>query len=293
MLIYSIVLASIVLSESLCEWVGLSQSEHLLSTTIMDYWHLHQEMGFVGALGDLIASIIFCRKNLIKLRFDILKIIRFPRRISEIPKDIKLFCVMVGPCFAFSIFKQIFFPTWSLSYLSIYWWIVPSTIASIIVPLILIKCDKLPADKTEITEKEAKTIGLIQLLSFLPGIGSFDTIIGAMRFLGYTCLQAFRCYILVSIPFGILTCINCIPLIVQDILWQGEINLSLCAAVLIISSACEYLILRLVELFWSKVSLTTWSIFCMITGILGMSYKACFVFKHEEVVRLLSPFFGC
>ena len=274
---------------SLCEWMGLLQSELLLSTIILDYWNQHQEMWFVGALGDLIASVIFCRKNLIKFRFNILKVIRFPSQISEIPRDLKLFCVMVGPCLVLSALKLIFFPKWGLSYPSIYWWIVPSTIAYIIVPLILIKCDKSPADKTEITEKEAKTLGFVQLLAFLPGIGRFDAVFGAMRHLGYTCLQALRCYILISIPFDIMNCLWHF-LTLSDDIWD-VINLSICAGFLIFSTAGGYMILRFVELFWNKVSLTAWSVFCMITGILRMSYKALFVFNNEEAARLLAPFF--
>ncbi len=293
MLIYNIVLALIVPLESLCEWMGLFQSEHFLSMTIMDYWIQHQEMWFIGYFGDLIASIIFCRKSLSNLWSKILEIIRFPQYGFEISKDIKLFCFMVLPLFVLTFLRHKFFPTWSLSYPSIYWWIVPSTIAYIIVPLILIKCDKTPADKTEITEKEAKIIGFVQLSSSLPGVGRFYAVIGAMRHLGYTCLQAFRCYILISIPLDILNCADWILSIADDnFLWE-RMNISLCAIVLIFSIVGGYLILRLIELFWSKISLTAWSIFCIVTGILGMSYKAYFVFKHEEVVRIFASFFGC
>ncbi len=247
-------------------------------------------MWFIGALGDLIASIIFCRKSVIKLWSEALKIIRFPRQISEKPRNIKLFCIMVGPCFVLSTLERIFFPTWSLSYPCTYWWVVPSTIATIVVPLILIKCDKTPANKAEITEKEAKTLGFVQLLAFLPGIGRFDAVFGAMRRLGYTCLHAFRCYILTSIPLSIMDCAVHAHSVVSSVSWWEEVNIFACTVVLIFSTACGYLILRFVELFWSKVSLTAWSVFCMITGILRMSYSAYFVFKYAEVIRLMPIF---
>lgn len=298
MLVFHISLSAIFLSAMLCGWLGFLQAKDLLETTyseVLNYWTLHQEICWVGLLGDLIASIIFCRKSLSKLWPEILKIIRFPQHGFEISKDIKLFCLMFLPFFVLALLRQKFFPTWSLSYPSIYWWIVPSTIAIIIVPLILIKYDKTPADKTEITEKEAKIIGFVQLLSFFPGIYRFYTVIGAMRRLGYTCLQAFRCYILISIPLDILNCVDCILSIASgNFLWE-RMNISLCAIVLILSIVFGYLILRVVELFWSRISLTSWSIFYMIIGIFRMSYSAYFVLKNSEeiklVYKLLWPFF--
>ena len=298
MMIFHIFLSIISLSALLCGWIGYPQAKSLLETTyseVLNYWTLHQEMWFIGYLGDLIASIIFCRKSLSKLWSEILKIIRFPQHGFEISKDIKLFCLMVLPLFVLAFLRHKFFPTWSLSYPSIYWWIVPSTIAYIIVPLILIKCDKSPSDRTEITEKEAKIIVFVQLLSFFPGIYRFYAVIGAMRHLGYTCLQAFRCYILISIPLDILNCVDWILSIADDnFLWE-RMNISLCAIVLILFIVFGYLILRVVELFWSRISLTSWSIFYMIIGIFRMSYSAYFVLKNSEAIKLvyklLWPFF--
>lgn len=298
MMMFNISLSAIFFLRLVFEWTGFSQAKDFFETVGMDvsnYWILHQEMWFIGYLGDLVASIIFCRKSLSKLWSEILKIIRFHQNGFEISKDIKLFCYMFLPFFVLSFLKQVFFPTWSISYPSIYWWIVPSTIASIIVPLILIKCDKSPSDRTEFTEKEAKIIGFVQLLSFFPGIYRFYAVIGAMRRLGYTCLQAFRCYILISIPLDILNYVNCLLSIVGgNFLWE-RMNISLCATVLILSIVFGYLILRVVELFWSRISLTSWSIFYMIIGIFRMSYSAYFVLKNSEAIKLvyklLWPFF--
>ena len=293
MMMFNISLSAIFLLKLVFEWTGFSQAKDFFETVGMDvlnYWTLHQEISWVGLLGDLIASIIFCRKSLSNLWSKILEIIRFSQYGFEISKDIKLFCFMVFPFFVLAFLRQKFFPTWSLSYPSIYWWIVPSTIAVIIVPLILIKCDKSSSDRNEITEKEAKIIGLVQLLSFLPGIGRFYTIIGTMRHLGYTCLQAFRCYILISIPLDILNCVDYILSIARSNFFWEKMNILLCAIVLILSIVLGYLILRVVELFWSKISLTAWSVFYIITGIFGMSYKAYFVFKNPEIVELLRPF---
>ena len=253
----------------------------------MDYWTQHQEMWFVISLGDLIASVIFCRKSLFKLCSQILKIVRFPSSVSAISKDIRLFCLMFFPFFAIEFLRLRFFRTCSLSYSSIYWWIVPSTIAYIVVPLIMIKCDKTLADKTEITEKEAKTIGLVQLLSFLPGISRFYAMIGAMRRIGYTCLKAFQCYIFISIPLDILVCIERFFMITGDNLLWERIDLSICVVVLIFSIVFGYLILRIVELFWSKISLTAWSLFYMVIGVCNMSYSVYFVFTSTEAVRFV------
>jgi len=213
--------------------IGIVQAESALKFFVLgvsDYFNSHQIMYSAGDFGSLVAMIIFCRKELRGLPSSLLKFIRSPGANSEMLEKIKRFCILVMPYAAICLLVSIthkslrdFLPNRGL-------W-VPYLISAFVVPIILIICDRRKvARKTEFNLKDDSRIGLSQLLGFVPGVDRFDAFFGTMRCLGYTCQQAFRYYVLVSIPLlfeGLLLSTPGIAYPLPMFFWE-ELNIPMC-----------------------------------------------------------------
>ena len=85
--IFSIILGILEFLTYLFEKVGISQLGTFLSSFcfgLSDYFNSHQIMFSVCSLGSLLATIIFCRKELRNLPSYISKVIRYPSTNPEI-----------------------------------------------------------------------------------------------------------------------------------------------------------------------------------------------------------------
>ena len=278
------------LLEYFFKWIGIVQAESgqsLFCLGIFNYFNSHQMMCLASDFGSLIAMIIFCRKELRGLPSSLLRFIRSPGANSEVLEKIKRFCVLVMPYAAICLLLLIthkslgdFLPNRG------FWLWVPYLISAFVVPIILIICDRRKvARKTEFNLKDDCTIGLSQLLGFVPGVDRFAAFFGTMRCLGYTCQQAFRYYILISIPLLFESLLLSTPGIAYPLpmfFWE-ELNIPMCLIAFVGIAVIEFLFLKFCNWFWKRVSLTAWSIFCIIFGIFNIS--------HLAIVKLGEHFF--
>ena len=272
------------------KWIGLIELESSLwsfSLGVSDYFNSHQIMYSVCDFGSLVATIIFCRKELRGSPSSLLKFIRSPSANSEMLEKIKRFCILVVPYAAIYFLLSVthkslrdLLPNHGL------WLWIPSLINVFVVPIILIMCDRRKtACKTEFDPKDDRTIGLLQLLGFVPGVGRFSAFFGTMRCLGYDCHQAFRYYILISIPLLFENLLLTTPGLAYPLplfFWE-ELDIPMCLIAFVCIAVIEFLFLKFCDWFWKKVSLTAWSIFWIIFGFFNIS--------HFAIVKLGEHFF--
>ncbi|MDR2782182.1 MAG: undecaprenyl-diphosphate phosphatase [Holosporaceae bacterium] len=74
------------------------------------------------------------------------------------------------------------------------------SISLILFAIILYFCDRNPEDKTIISRKDSLLVGLVQPLSFIPGVSRLGICLSMMRFLKYSREESFRYSMLLSIP---------------------------------------------------------------------------------------------
>lgn len=258
--------------------IGAVRLESALSSFnfgIIDHFNSHQ---ITYNFGSLVAMIIFCRKELRELPSSLLKFVRSPNANPEMLKKIKRFCILVMPYAAVYLLFSIthkslgnFLPNRG------FWLWIPSLISVFIVPIILIICDRRKsAHKTQFDSKDDHKIGLMQLLGFIPGIGRFEAFFGTMRCLGYSCHQAFRYYVLISIPLLFESILLNTPGIAYPLplfFWE-EFDISICLTAFVFIAVIEFLLLKFCDWFWKRVSLTAWSIFYIIFGLFCLNHLA-------------------
>lgn len=269
------------LFENFFRYIGAVRLESTLSSfnlEILNYFNSHQT---VYGFGSLVAMIIFCRKELRELRelpSSLLKFVRSPSTNPEMLKKIKRFCILVMPCAA----VYLLFSITHKSLINLlpnrgFWLWIPSLISVFVVPIILIICDgRKSAHKTQFDSKDDHKIGLTQLLGFIPGIGRFEAFFGTMRYLGYSCHQAFRYYVLISIPLLFEIILLNTPGIAYPLplfFWE-ELDISICLTAFVFIAVIEFLSLKFCDWFWKRVSLTAWSVFCIISGLFSLSHLA-------------------
>lgn len=288
--VFSIVLGIEFLLEYFLNWVGVIRLESVPSSfhlEILQYFGSHQIMFSICDLGSLVAIIIFCREELRYLPSSLLKVIRSPSSNPEILEKIKRFCVLVMPYaviyFLFSITHK---SLWNLFPSRGFWIWIPSLTSVLVVSSILIICDrKKLSGKTQLDPKEDLTVGLSQLLGFIPGIDRFEAFFGTMRYLGYTCHQAFRYNLLISIPLLLEIILTTTPGIAYPLplfFWE-ELNILICLITFICIFAIKFLFLKFADWFWRKFSLTTYSIFGILFGL--------FYLSHIELIKFGYHFF--
>ncbi len=288
--IFSIILGILEFLTYLFEKVGISQLGTFLSSFcfgLSDYFNSHQIMFSVCSLGSLLATIIFCRKELRNLPSYISKVIRYPSTNPEILEKFKRFCVLVMPYAAIYLLlttthKSLgdFLPNQGI------WPWVPTLVSSFVVPIILIVCDRKKSDgETRFDLKNDCIIGFFQLLGFIPGVGRFAAFFGTMRYLGYSYHQAFRYYILTSIPLLLESFLMHSPGVTYPLplFFREELDIPVCLITLICIVVIQFFFLKLADWFWKRFSLTVWSILCIAFGLFNLS--------HLAMIRLGELFF--
>ena len=232
----------------------------------------------------LIAIIIYYRKDVKLLCEDALLSIQNKKLSSE---NLKNFCFMTVPAIiifgALSVLR-FFHTTLQLPSLGLTSRIIIPNIFVITVAIILFFYDRKANNEKKMTEKDAKIIGLVQLLSIFPGIFRIDISFITMRYLGFSRLDSFRNFALLSLPLQIGSCIfqtiNFGKIIFSekkvDILWP------LIGGVIIFFAS--FALLRFINWFLKKFTLQAWVIYRIFMSSIAIIYFLIYVFPNLDNV---------
>jgi undecaprenyl-diphosphatase len=88
----------------------------------------------------------------------------------------------------------------------------------ILFSIILYFCDKNPTNRRNISRKDSLWVGLIQPLSFIPGVSRLGVCLSTMRYLKYSREDSFEHAMILSIP----PVLGALSLALAKILWGGE-----------------------------------------------------------------------
>ncbi|MDR0581219.1 MAG: undecaprenyl-diphosphate phosphatase [Holosporaceae bacterium] len=89
----------------------------------------------------------------------------------------------------------------------------------ILFSIILYFCDKNPSNKRDISKKDSLWVGLIQPLSFIPGVSRLGVCLSTMRYLKYSREDSFEHAMILSIP----PVLGAFSLKLAEILWGREV----------------------------------------------------------------------
>ena len=240
-----------------------------------DYCNGNQLIYLFFSIGLLAAMIVYYRND-IKL---LCKDIRDNKLNSE---QLKIFGFMTVPAIlVFGILSVFSFYriTFELPALSLAPRVLIPNLILIAIAVAMFFCDKKENSEKKITKKDAIVIGLAQLLSIIPGIVRLDISFITMRYLGFSRIDSFKNFVLLSLPLQIGSCIfQAIDIgkrtLYLEILWP------LVGGVIIF--AVSLALLHFINWFLKKFTLLAWVIYRIFMGSLVLIYFLTYVYPDLD-----------
>ena len=245
------------------------------------------QMNFVGAdLGLLLALIFFYRKELREIFSAIIPIIRGEK--TEHKDKPVAFILMFSPIILLNFIRTV-----TNFRFGLYGYLPPIAIyiIPILVLIILFFCDrKNSPEKNKISLKDALIIGLTQLSCLiLTPYSRAELSLAVMRYKGYSRLNSFKYFALLSVPLLIYSCGSQINNIIYNYQYPAEtaINSGMPFAVSALSFLISLALLNLVNRFLKKCTMIPWIIYRISFIIMSLAY--CLTVVKPEMNKLIIP----
>lgn len=188
------------LVQGLSEFLPVSSSGHLILTHHLlggggDMWGANLTMDIAVHIGTLIAIVIYCWKDLVKMLCALIRVVTGKAKDKNEIRLIGYLVVASIPVLALGFTFHLYEPAWARSLPVAAW-------SLIIFGILLGLADKfMPMKRTveEMTWKDAILVGLAQMLALIPGTSRSGITMTAGRALGFTRLEAARFSFLLAV----------------------------------------------------------------------------------------------
>ena len=186
------------------------------------YINKNQQMFLSFDVGLLAAMLVYCLEAIKQIYEEMITKVRQSNLSTS--DTLVNFCVMSFP--ALIIFVGFRASNISLgSLLRSPHRVVMASIITGVVAVVMFFCDRRENAKKHMTRKDALIVGFSQLLSLIPGVYRLDISFIAMRYLGFSRIDSFRNFILLSIPLQIYWCIEHAIVVWNNVFYAEKIEI--------------------------------------------------------------------
>lgn len=256
--------------QGLTEYLPVSSSAHLVLLPSFMGWNIGEQEAFVFdvlvQLGTLVGVLIYFFTPIKAIAFAVLK--NFGTKNMFKQEESKLGWLVVLATIPSALIGILFKEKLAAYFSSPF----AAGICLIATALILFFAEKTAFNtKTGVCEKSALTIGFAQVFALLPGISRSGSTIAAGMFCGLTRKKAAEFSFLMSIPVMLGASIVAF----FDVMSSREFFVSMLTPIIcgfIASAVCGYLVISWFMKFVTHRSLTFFSYYCFILGLLCMVY---------------------
>ena len=162
--------------------------------------------------------------------------------------------------------------------------ILPNLIL-IVVAIAMFFCDRKENSEKKMTKKDAVIIGLAQLLSIIPGVARLDISFITMRYLGFSRVESFKNFVLLSIPLQIGSCIFQAISIVRFTLYWEDVDILKPVIGGIVIFAVSLALLHFINWFLKKFTLLAWALYRVFMNLMVIGYF--FAYMHSDLNNVI------